>query len=179
MPGHSRHHANLARATCGDSRRPIGPRRWQCGFTLIELLLVLAIVTVVGLLAAPRYQAATERFRADSAARRVVADMALLRVRARALCAPQTLSVSAGGGSYTLNGMTDPDHPSATYKVNLNAEPYRATIVSVAFGTTGNTSVVTFNGYGMPSAGGSVVVAVGGSRRTITIDATSGEVTAQ
>jgi hypothetical protein len=75
--------------------------------------------------------------------------------------------------------MTDPDHPSATYRVDLTAEPYRATIVSAQFGTSGNTATLAFSGYGMPSAGGSVTLAVGASRRTVTVDGASGEVTVQ
>jgi prepilin-type N-terminal cleavage/methylation domain-containing protein len=161
-----------------------GASRPAAGFSLVELLLTLAIVGVVAAVAAPRYANATERFRADSAARRLAADIAALRARARSLCASQSMTftaAAANAGGYTVAGMPDPDHPSATYRVDLAAEPYRAAVTAATFTTTTGqaSSTLTINGYGVPTAGGAVTIQVGATCRTVTVDANSGEVMIQ
>jgi prepilin-type N-terminal cleavage/methylation domain-containing protein len=162
--------------------RRCAPGSRRRGFTLIELFLVAAIISVLTLLAAPRYLAAVERFRADAAARRLVADIVLLRTRARALSSAQSMSFTAGAGvgAYTISGMNDPDHPAADYTVDLTADPYRAAITDARFGANGGTKL-TFGGYGVPPAGGggAVTIAVGASRRVVVVDGDSGEVTVQ
>jgi hypothetical protein len=55
--------------------------------------------------------------------------------------------------------------------VYLADEPYHATLVSASFGGSG---VVTFTGYGLPTAAGQAVVRVGDLQRTVTLDATTG-----
>ena len=56
----------------------------RSGFTLIELVMVLAIIGLITAIAAPRYAASLARYRAESAARRVAADLALARREAAA-----------------------------------------------------------------------------------------------
>lgn len=139
---------------------------------------MLSIVAVIAGLAVPRFAAAGDRYRADAAARRIAADIVLLRVRAKAMCASQTMTFTAGtgAGAYTIAGMTDPDRPAAAYRVDLTADPYRARITSAQFGGGGGT--LTFGGYGMPAAGGSIQLTTGTTTRTVTVDA-SGEVSVQ
>ena len=58
--------------------------------------------------------------------------------------------------------------------MNLSQEPFSATIVSASF-TGSNT--LTFDRYGGPSAGGTVVVAAGGYQKNIQVDSATGDVT--
>lgn len=145
------------------------------GFSLAEVVLVLAIIAVVSAMAVPRYSASQGRYRAELAARRVVADLALAQARARSLSASQTVTFTTDS-RYTIVGMADLDHSSSTYQVDLSAPPYQGTIVSAAFGSGSN---LVFNGYGVPSTGGTVVVQADNVSKTIVIDPDSGTATIQ
>jgi len=157
-----------------DSRgRPLRPAR---GFTLLELLLVLAIVGVITAIAAPRYHASATRYRAEAAARRVVSDLTLARSRARASSASRTVIFSVDSDQYTIVGVRHPDRPSEDYRTVLSAEPYKAQIVSAAFG---GSEKVTFNGFGVPDSGGGVVVQAGSIQKKVSLHPQTGEASAQ
>src|SRR5438552_17658151 len=89
-------------------------------FSLVELMLVMAIIAVVAAIAMPRYSASLARYRADMAARRIVAALALAQAKARATSSSQTITFTAGG-SYQILGMNDPDRPGQPYVVDLTA----------------------------------------------------------
>ncbi len=55
--------------------------------------------------------------------------------------------------------------------MTLSDAPYYAQLVSAAFG---GDEVVTFDGYGLPDSGGTVVVGVGGVTRNVVLDGQSG-----
>ena len=168
---------------CGAKRVPdrgvmrSNPR--QPAFSLLELVLVVAIIAILASMAVPRYGHAVLRYRADAAARRVVADLEVARKRAIHAGAARTVSFDAAADSYQLAGMMDPVRPSLPYVVSLGDEPYGATIVSVDFG--GETQV-TFDAYGLPvgeKGSGGVVVQVGGEARKIVVDSQTGEASIQ
>ncbi len=89
---------------------------------------------------------------------------------------PQSITFSAPSGGYTLAQTLDPDHPTRAYWVSLAAAPYGATLVSAAFGAPAK-ATVTFDRFGSPSAGGTVVVRVGDVDQTVTLDAATGRAT--
>jgi hypothetical protein len=66
------------------------------------------------------------------------------------------------------------DDPSATYSVDLSAGPYEISTVTANFG---GAQVVSFNGYGVPTSGGTVTIAAGGHSSVVTLDAGTGEAT--
>lgn len=143
--------------------------RLRRGFTLIEFVMVILIIGFIAAMAAPRWAAATQRYQLDLAAQRVAADLAMVKSRTNLISAPITVFFDTGSATYRIAGVPDPDHlGSLIYIVTLSASPYRATIVSAAFG---NSPQITYDGYGMPKQTGSVVIAIGNGRRTITIDA--------
>ena len=144
------------------------------GFSLLELVIVIVIVGMLAAVAIPRFASAAVRQRADAAARRVVADLTLARRHAEQSSAEQTVIFEVGAGRYRLLGYIDPDRPGSEYEVRLDREPYQAAIVAADF--DGNAHV-TFDGYGLPNAGGSVVLRVGDEVRTVTLDSQTGEAT--
>jgi prepilin-type N-terminal cleavage/methylation domain-containing protein len=141
------------------------------GFSLIELLIVLTILAVLVTIAQPRYAAAVSRYRASAAAQRIAADLALAQSRARNTSSSRSVVFDVAGNSYQLPLETDPANSGATYTVSLGHYPYQATLLSTDFG---GTSQIVFNGYGIPSNGGAVVVQAGNASNTVTIDSTTG-----
>ena len=145
------------------------------GVSLVELVAILAIVAILGALAAPRFARSVAVQRADAVARRIVIDMRLAQQHANATGSSQ--AVRFWSNQYEFAGLADPNDRSKDYTVAINKPPYFATLVSVKFDNTGDT--VTYDGYGVPDTGGSVVIGVGDQRRTIAIDAESGKAAVQ
>lgn len=149
-------------------------RQLRAAFTVIELLLVMIIVSIVGLMVAPRFANSLSEQHVDAAARRMAADLALAQRRAKFTSTSQIITFDVAGDRYALAGVADPDHPSRSYAVNLDTDPYQSVIVSADFG---GTAAVTFNGYGIPDSAGTLVVRAGGHHKTLTLNALTGDVT--
>lgn len=142
------------------------------GFTMIELAATLVIMSVLVALAVPRYANSLNHYRVDSAARRIAADLALTQNRARMLSDSQSIVFSTSLNRYHIPGYADPDKPTATYTVRLAEAPYFVTLTTASF--NGGPSV-SFNGYGVPSSAGSVIVSGASSyQKTILINADTG-----
>jgi prepilin-type N-terminal cleavage/methylation domain-containing protein len=146
------------------------------GFSLVEMVVVVVVIAVTAAIGVPRYTSALLRYRADMAARRIVTDLAAARTRARITGASQTVIFVTGTNSYSIPGMPGLDNPAASYGVWLADKPYQASLVSVSFG---GSATLTFNGYGTPASGGQVVVQAGSARKTVLLDAGTGEATIQ
>ena len=145
------------------------------GFALLELVVVLAIMGIIAAMAAPRYASAICRFQVDTAARRLIRDLTTARERARSQGANQTVNFTVASDTYTVVGMSGLDG-SANYTVNVSGEPYKASIVSANFG--GQSSIL-FDGYGVPTSGGTAVLSAGGYTKTVTVDAQTGRASLQ
>jgi len=158
--------------------RRIAARRGT-GFTLVELALVAAIVVIIGAMAIPRFAGAANRYRVESAARRVAVDLALARSQALAASQAQQVTFQIHSSSYALKNVA-PSDPSASgdYTADLAADPYRSRIVSV-FGDTTGPVVLSFDGYGSPSTAGTIIVESGGVKRSVVLDITTGKATVQ
>ena len=147
-------------------------RSTRLGFTLIELMAVIVIVCVITAIAMPRYAAASARYRIEASSRRLMADIAFTQARARARSINQSITFNLSKGQYQFVSLADPDRPSTTYTVDLTLEPYRSRITSASFGTGGTT--LTFNGYGVPLRGGTVVLEADGLAAKVVVDADTG-----
>ena len=157
----------------GPRASQLTPRR-KCarGLSLVELVLVLAIMAMVSAIAVPRYANSVARYRADSAARRVAADLALAQNHASTAGRPQ--SVVFVSRSYQMPGMSHLDGKSyGDYTVDLGRDPYEVSRVAAEFG---GDATVKFDLYGTPDTGGSVVVEVGDVRRVVVLSPESGRV---
>lgn len=138
------------------------------GFSLIELTLVVAMIAVLGVLAAPRFASASARQRTQAAANRIEADLALAQQRARAASADYTVRFK--GDCYQLiaaDGTVD-------QLTDLAEDPYRIDLGAIL---DDKGSDLVFNGYGLPSTGATITAIGGGLRIALKVDPTTGEVT--
>jgi type II secretory pathway pseudopilin PulG len=111
--------------------------------------------------------------RVESAARRVMADIELVRQTARLTSAQQTLTVT--GRTYTTSAaITSLDRPGQTYAVDLSKSPYYLDAVTANFA---GVAEVHFNGYGTPSSGGTVTLRAKDHQCTVELNAATGETT--
>ena len=153
---------------------PPAPRRRSRAFSLVELVIVLCIIALVSAMAIPRYAGATARYRLDAAAKRIATDLALSRQQAQVTSHTQSVVFQPSAGTYSIAGLPSLDNPALGYSVNLGLEPYKATLVSANFG---GAATAAFDCYGAPVAGGTVVVRVGTSQKSIVLDTSTGKVT--
>ena len=140
-------------------------------FSLIELVIMLAIISVLAAIAGPRYANSLALYRVQAAAGRIAGDLTLARWQARTSGTGQTVVFSVDSNRYTLPGVTGPAGQPSPYTVKLASEPYLAALVSATFGLG---STATFDQYGQPAAGGSVVVRSGAFTKTIVVDPNTG-----
>lgn len=146
------------------------------GYSLIELLMVLAIVGVAAAIAAPRYGNAASRYATESAAHRVAADLDQARELARGASTSYVVTFKTGTGAYEFGpGGTDASSPLFQV-VRMDREPYGVTIESADFA---GSNILTFNGYGVPDAGGSLLVSKGSRSYRVTLAANSGKCSVQ
>jgi prepilin-type N-terminal cleavage/methylation domain-containing protein len=148
-------------------------RLYRPAYTLVEIVVVLAIMAILWAIAAPRYAAAMSRYRAEAAARRIAADLAMARQQAIQTSSSVTVSFDQINNAYTIPGITSLDRKSSNYTVNLAADPYQVTLGTVPF----LLGQVTFNAYGSADQSGTITVqSASGFQWTITLEATFGKV---
>ena len=145
-------------------------------FSLVELVFVTAIVGIACAIVLPHWSNSVQNYQLTLAARRIASDLAWAQSYANSSSASVTVTFRADG-KYMLGGVADPDHPDAGYAVDLTADPYHVKLVLSDPSLT--TSVITFNGFGVSAQGGSVIVAAGGVQRTVTVSASTGQITVQ
>jgi type II secretory pathway pseudopilin PulG len=139
---------------------------------MVELVIVIMVISIMAAAAAPTFLDSLQYHRVESAARRVKADLQLAQQMARLKSASQTVTFT--GSSYTLSaGAVALDDANEAYSVDLAASPYEMNSVTAQFGIS---QAVTFDGYGMPSIGGTVELASHGFRCTVSLDGVTGEV---
>ena len=125
-------------------------RSTRAGFTLVELVLVLIIVGIVAAIAMPRYAQATARQQLDAAADRLVRDFEKAQHDARATINQVAMTFDTADNSYTVTQAN-----GDAVVVQLDESPYQ---VSVAKASFDNATTMWFNGYGVPSTAGAVVL---------------------
>jgi prepilin-type N-terminal cleavage/methylation domain-containing protein len=164
----------MTRAEQTIPRRHSRRARRAAGFSLFELLFVIAIIAIVAAMAMPRYGRSVARYRAECAAKRVAADLALARSTAKAVSAERIVTFNTVAGSYTLGAVRHLDHSSAPYTVTLSDPPYNATLYYADFGGAPQAS---FDMYGSAKWGGKVVIRVGDFEQTVALSREDGAIT--
>jgi prepilin-type N-terminal cleavage/methylation domain-containing protein len=134
-------------------------------FSLIELIIVAAIVAVLAAISIPRFASSSERYRAESAARRLAADMISAREHAANSSAPVKITLSAGTGRYTITEQ----RLGKTSVRDLGADPFLARFEPPSPGSVRDQ--ITFNGHGMPDSPSCFIVRVGRQRVGVFVDA--------
>lgn len=145
-------------------------------FTLIDLVMVVVVISIVAAIAAPRYANALVRYRADAAARRIIADIRLAQQTAKTTSSSRTIIFDTTNHAYSISNVRALDGPSMTYVVRLGEPPYLARIASVDIG---GDAKLTLDGYGVPDSGGVIKLQVGDETRIVTIDPETGSAEVQ
>ena len=149
--------------------------RLRAAFTMAEMVIVIMIMGIMAAAGAPAFLNSLIHHRVEAAAHRLKLDFELARHTARLTSATQSITFT--GSAYALSAATaDFDDPNARYSVDLAVEPYEIATLKADFS---GDEAVSFDGYGTPSSGGSVIITCGGHSSTIALDAVTGEVTIQ
>ena len=155
------------------------PRRTRPAFSLVEVVLVLAIMGVLAAVAAPKYSASIANYRVKLAAHRVAADVALTQAAARAASASRAMAFDMAHSQYTVGGLAALDAAPGGYTVLLMAQPYGVSIKTLTFTNAAANGTLTFDGFGVPDGGATIVVATGSYIRTVVVDPATGVATVQ
>jgi Tfp pilus assembly protein FimT len=139
---------------------------------MIELVIVVLITGILAAVAAPAYLDSLLFHRVETAARRVKADLEYARQRARLTSTAQTVTFT--GSTYTLSGAKSLTNPTDAYIVNLLSSPYSLNSATANFA---GAQIISFDGYGTPSSGGTVVLNVKNHQCTVTVNSIDGSAT--
>lgn len=137
------------------------------GFTLVELVLVMVIIGVIGAIAMPRFAQASARQQLAAAAKRIESDLEKARHQARANSNWVTIRFDTATNSYEYAPMTGGNR----YDVELDEAPYQVELVRAIFG---NDSDVSFNGFGVPTTGGELLIRSAAGEVAVKLDASGG-----
>lgn len=141
------------------------------GFTLLDLMMAMAVIAIVAAIATPRYANALTRYRAEAAARRIIADIGLAQQTAKTTSSSRTIIFDTTKHAYSISNVRALDGQSMTYVVALREPPYLARIASVDMD---GDAKLTFDGFGIPDSGGFVIVQAGDYQYTVVVDPETG-----
>jgi Tfp pilus assembly protein FimT len=137
---------------------------------LIVVICVLAVLTAVGISV---IVGSAANHQMSAAVERIRADFVLARQNAITTGTPQAVRFAANTSTYTLVGMTDPEHPNLPYTTRLSEPPYETTITGAVFDQD---EVVVFDTFGKPDSGGTITLRAGDRQVSLTVDAETGAV---
>ena len=147
--------------------------RVRRGFTLMELTIVMVTMGIIAGVALPRFANSLGNRQVDVAARRLGFDINAARLQARLTAQSTSVTFNAGANTYTLTGVPDPDHRSvANTVVSLNNGVLAATLGTINL--TGGGTSISFNGFGIPSKGGTITLTRGSANKQVVVDGTTG-----
>jgi Tfp pilus assembly protein FimT len=140
---------------------------------MIELVIVILIMSIFAAVSAPAFMDSLLFHRVETAARRVKADIDYTRQRARLTSTAQSIIFTAAG-TYTISGAKSLQKSTLAYAVDLKKSPYSLDSATANFS---NTLVLTFDGYGTPTSGGTVVLNSKSHQCVVSVNNVTGSVT--
>jgi type II secretory pathway pseudopilin PulG len=150
---------------------------------LIELTMSVLVLGILAAVAMPIYSNSLLKYRSEVAAQRIVQDLAQAQRLARLSNANRTISFDATGNSYSIGGLASLDRPGALYNVPLSQPPYSVDITSLATAAQPTTQLatltVTFDRFGMPNQGFSLIVRAGDQSKQVNVAPITGRVSVQ
>lgn len=154
----------------GTGRRDVrGIRR---GFSFAELLIVILISGILLTIATPRMTASLQLFRVTNAAKRIALDLNRAQLAAYNSSLTRTVNFDVVQNQYAIPEFAPLSGGAGAYVVKLSANPFHVTLVTI-WGQTNN-QTLTYNGYGIPSQGGNIVIACGSVQKTIQVNSATG-----
>ncbi len=141
------------------------------GFTLLELTIVLVIIGTIAGLALPAYGSAVARYRLQSAAHQLRIDLDRAAAHARGTMTTVTVTFDPAAHTVTFTNLPSKRNAAVDHVLDLRAHPLGATISSANFS---GFNTYTISPYGLPSRGGTVVLAGAGTTRTLTVNQSTG-----
>jgi len=148
-------------------------RAFRSAFSLLELTIVLAIIVSVSAVALPRYWSSIARYRVDMAARRIAADLSLAQSKAKATGQFRNVDFHATNPAYLLPEESSLTAPApAVFTVNLARD-------FISFDScilTDRGRRLTFDGFGQPAQGLTLVLSSAGHIRIVSVDQSSGAI---
>jgi type II secretion system protein H len=141
-------------------------RTGRTGFTLVELVTTLIVLGILTAAAVPSFVSSLMYHRVESAAVRLKRDLELARQMAISKSTSYSLEFTSAT-AYRIPNLDSLDRVGQAYQVDLAAPPHSAEVASVDFG---GTTTVTFNGYGVPTSDGTVVLRAGSHVRQVDLD---------
>jgi|GEM_PF-868387 len=143
-------------------------------FTLLELSIVIVVVGVVAAVSMPKYAESRSRYQVELAVRKVCLDATYVQNDARYASTSRSieydLSLDRYEFVYAKPGFASPE----TATVSLRDQPFRVLLLKADFN---GSPILAFNGFGVPTAGGTLAVGAGARGKSISIDPDTGAVT--
>ncbi|MCL4743331.1 MAG: prepilin-type N-terminal cleavage/methylation domain-containing protein [Phycisphaerales bacterium] len=143
-------------------------------FTLLELSIVIVVVSVVAAVSLPKYAESRSRYQVELAARKVCLDATYVQNDARYASTTRAIKYDLPTDSYTFDYAKPGSASAETALVILRNEPFQTALLKVDFNSA---STLTFNGFGIPAAGGTIAVGGGSRGKSISVDPDTGAVT--
>jgi prepilin-type N-terminal cleavage/methylation domain-containing protein len=148
-------------------------------FSLLEVVIVLIITSIMMSVAAPRVQSFIANDRIRRLGTQIVLDLTMARSEAIKRRTPIKVRFNEGGDYYEIEfpeRVASIDGKKSTYRVRLDdhSTGHKAEIRSVSLE---GDDQFTFDQFGTPSLGGTIVIGSGDSETSITIDQANGNVT--
>lgn len=129
-------------------------------FSLVEVSMVVVTIGIIAAIAVPRFADSNSLYRAETAAKRVEADIHLAQDLARSLSAQHNVVFRGGSTAYVIEPASADAAPLGAARTGarvtkLDVAPFDARVMKVSFG---GSNTLSFDAFGTPVASGHVVV---------------------